>query len=326
MPTRSEIARIDARTETVMQVRSYSLRTSETYRRWIRLFLEANPDRPVDALGRADVERYLERLTNRDGIAPKTRNQATSALAFLFREVLGRDELRGMPRAREPRRLPIVLSHGQARLVLGQLSGKYRLLAALMYGSGLRLMEAHRLRVKDIDFDLLQIAVMDGKGAKSRWTLLPERLVRGLRRQIDQVRIQHQADRGDGGGWAALPHALARKDPRAGYQLGWQYVFPASRERLDPATGRRGRHHLSPSATQRQVKQAGRASGVPKPVSCHTFRRSFATQMLRAGYDVRSVQKLMGHRDVRTTMIYVQAVTDTGIGMRSPLDLSARID
>jgi integron integrase len=253
-------------------------------------------------------------------MAPKSRNQATSALVFFFREVLGRDELRAMPRAKEPSRVPSVLSHRQVRLVLSQLSGKYRLLGSLMYGTGLRLTEAHRLRVKDVDFDLLQITVRDGKGAKDRWVMLSERRVPALRRQVARVKSRQEDDRSRGAGWAALPNALARKDPTAGYEVAWQFVFPASRWSRDPATGRKGHYHLNPSSMQRQVKKAAKASGIPKPVTCHTLRRSFATPMLRAGYDVRSVQKLMGHRDVRTTMTYVEAITDAGIGVRSPLD------
>jgi integron integrase len=260
-------------------------------------------------------------LTEASQLAPKSRNQAASALAFFFREVLGRDELRTLKRAKEPRRRPSVLSHRQVTLVLRELAGKYHLLASLMYGSGLRLSEAHRLRVKDIDFDLGQITVRDGKGAKDRWVMLPALVVPHLRRQIRSVARMHEQDRHRGGGWAALPYALARREPRAGYELAWQYVFPASRWSKDPTTQRIGRFHLNPSATQRQVKKAATAAGIPKPVTCHTLRRSFATQMLRAGYDVRTVQRIMGHRDVRTTMIYIEAITDTGITMRSPLDL-----
>jgi integron integrase len=271
-------------------------------------------------LARSDVERFLVELTEAGRLAPKSRNQATSALAFFFREVVARDELQAMPRAREPRRVPSVLSHRQAALVLDQMSGKYRLLGSLMYGAGLRLTEAHQLRVKDVDFDLMQITVRDGKGGKDRWVMLPERLAPDLRRQIDRVRAQHEADRLRGAGWVALPHALARKDPSAGFELAWQFVFPSSRWSRDPATGRTGRYHLDPTATQREIKRAARASGIPKPVTCHTLRRTFATQMLRAGYDVRTVQKVMGHRDVRTTMIYVEAITDAGIALRSPLD------
>lgn len=315
-----------ARMRRLLDVRSYSPRTRETYVAWVERFLRAHPSRPVSRLARLHVELFIDELTHGQCLAPKTRNQASSALAFFFREVLGRDELRGMPRAKEPKRVPSVLSHRQITLLLRELAGKYRLLAALMYGAGLRLSEAHRLRVKEIDFDLMQITVRDGKGAKDRWVMLPEALVPTLQRQIQRVRVRHQEDRRRGAGWAALPHALARKDPNAGYQLTWQFVFPASRWSRDPMTGRLGRSHLDPSATQREVKRAGKACRIPKPVTCHTLRRSFATEMLRAGYDVRTVQRIMGHKDVRTTMAYIQAVTDTGISMRSPLDQGDRRD
>ena len=288
--------------------------------RWLRRFTDAHPGTAVQDLTRRHVEEFLSVLTDERRLAPKSRNQAASALAFFFREVLGRDELAGMARAREPRRVPTVLSHGQVRLVLSHLSGKYRLLGSLMYGTGVRLTECHQLRVKDIDFDLLQITVRDGKGGKDRWVMLPERLGPALRRQVARVKAQHEEDRRRGGGWAQLPGALDRKDPLAGYDLGWQFLFPASRWSRDPATAKKGRYHLHPTAMQRRMKEAARTSGITKPVTCHTLRRSFATQMLRAGYDVRSVQTLMGHTDIRTTMIYVQAITDAGLGMRSPLD------
>lgn len=320
MASRGEVERLLGDTRRLLRIRSYSRRTLVTYVRWVERFLKANRSKRVDHLSRDDVEQFLAVLTEVGRLAPKSRNQASSALAFFFREVLGRDELRGMPRAKEPRRVPSVLSHRQVRLVLNQLSGKYRLLGSIMYGTGVRLTEAHQFRVKDIDFDLLQITVRDGKGAKDRWVMLPESLAPAVRRQVERVRSQQEDDRRRGAGWAALPNALARKDPGAGYELAWQFVFPASRWSRDPATGRSGRYHLHPSSTQREVKKAAKASGIPKPVTCHTLRRSFATQMLRAGYDVRSVQKLMGHRDVRTTMIYVEAVTDAGIAMKSPLD------
>ena len=290
------------------------------YARWLRRFTDAHPGVPVEDLTRRHVEQFLSVLTDQRRLAPKSRDQATSALSFFFRKVLGSDDLAGMPRAREPQRIPTVLSHGQVRLVLGHLSGKYRLLGSLMYGTGARLTECHQLRVKDIDFDLLQIALRDGKGAKDRWVMLPERLGSALRRQVSLVKELHREDRRRGGGWAQLPGALDRKDPQAGYDLAWQFLFPASRWSRDPATRRKGRYHLNPTAMQRRMKDAARASGITKPVTCHTLRRSFATQMLRAGYDARSVQRLMGHKDIRTTMIYVQAITDAGLGMRSPLD------
>lgn len=319
-PSRSGTDRWVERTRRRLLVRGYSARTRDVYASWVRRFLNAGHGVACTSLTRGHVERFIDRLAIVERLAPKTLNQASSALSFFFREVLGSDELAGMPRAREPERVPSVLSHRQVMIVLGGLSGKYRLLGSLMYGCGLRLTEAHRIRIKDLDFDLAQITVRDGKGAKDRWVMLPERLVRPLHRQIARVRELHVRDRGEKGGWARLPHALARKDREAGHQLVWQFLFPASRPSRDPVTGRLGRSHLNPTAMQRHVKRAAKASGVPKPVTCHTFRRSFATQMLRAGYDVRSVQKLMGHRDVRTTMIYVQAITDAGVGMRSPLD------
>ena len=277
MASKREVEELLARSRKLMHVRAYSGRTLATYARWIERFLGSFPHRPVQELGRADVERFIEHLTRARGLAPKSRNQASSALSFFFREVLGRDELRMMPRAREPKRIPSVLSHRQASLVLRELSGKYRLLASLMYGAGLRLTEAHQLRVKDIDFDLMQIAVRDGKGAKDRWVMLPRRLVPFLHRQIQAVRIQHEEDRKRGAGWTRLPYSLAKKDPRAGYDIAWQFVFPASRWSKDPMTGRRGRWHLDPSAIQRAVKRAGKMAGIPKPVSCHTLRRTFAT-------------------------------------------------
>ena len=323
MPPRyPQIERLLVESDRILRVRSYSPRTRATYLAWIERFLRGNKDRHPDGLGRREVESFLLELTDAR-LAPKSRNQASSALALFFREVLGRDVLRGVARAREPKRVPTVLSQRQVELVLEALSGKYRLLASLMYGAGLRLTEAHRLRVKDIDFDLMQITVRDGKGAKDRWVMLPESLVPRLRRQIERVTRQHEEDRRAGAGWVALPAALARKDRAAGHELGWQYLFPAARSTQDPATGRRGRHHLNPTATQREVRAAGKAVGIPKPVTCHTLRRTFATQMLRTGYDVRTVQRLMGHRDVRTTMVYIQAITDTGITMRSPLDQAA---
>lgn len=315
-----EIPRLLAEVRKLLAVRSYSPRTIDNYVRWVGRFLDANRSRGLGQLSRAEVERFLADPTHAGRLAPKSRNQASSALAFFFREILGRDELRTMPRAKEPKRLPTVLSHRQATLVLGRHSGKYRLLASLMYGAGLRLTEAHQLRVKDIDFDLMQITVRDGKGAKDRWVMLPDRLVPGLRLQIDRIAKQNADDRRCGAGWAALPHALGRKDPSAGYDLGWQFVFPASRWSQDPMTGGLGRYHLNASAVQRKVKHAGKKAGISKPVTCHTLRRTFATQMLRAGYDVRTVQRVMGHRDVRTTMVYIEAITDTGVGPRSPLD------
>ena len=320
MPTPDEVEILLEDTRRALRRVGYTPRTHDTYVRWLERFLDAFPGTPIEGLGRFHIKSFLSQLAVEESLAPKTRNQAASALAFVFKEVLGREEAAKVPRARESRNVPTVLSHRQVELVLRELSGKYRLMGALMYGTGLRLTECHELRIKDIDFDLYQITVRDGKGGHDRWVMLPERLVPALKRQIERVRGIHSSDRKRGGGWARLPGALARKDPTAGYDFGWQFLFPSSRMTTDPETRRKGRYRLNPTAMQRHIKKAARVCGVMKPVSCHTLRRSFATQMLRAGYDVRSVQKLMGHRDLRTTMIYVEAVTDAGIGMRSPLD------
>ena len=320
MRSGSWIEPLVGRTGALLRVRGYSARTQDTYCTWVRRFLEHGDAGSADVVGPAHVASFLRDLTERARLAPRTRNQASSTLAFFLREVLGRDEFERMPRAKQPRKVPVVLSHRQASRVLRELGGKYRLIAAIMYGCGLRLSEAHQLRVKDVDFELAQISVRDGKGGRDRWVMLPDRLSSALKRQVQRVKTIHAADRKRGGGWVSLPHALARKDPNASCELGWQFLFPSSQWSEDAVTGRLGRFHLHPSATQRAVKKAARATGIPKPISCHTFRRSFATQMLRAGYDVRTVQKLMGHRDIRTTMIYVEAVTDAGIGVRSPLD------
>ena len=320
MPSPQQIEHLVTRFRVILHRRGYKRRTMDTYASWVRRFAASVTwDHPED-LTAAQVERFFDALASEDHLAPRSRNQASSALAFFFREVVGRPDLGDMPRARESRSIPSVLSHRQIRIVLRELSGKYRLMGALMYGTGLRIAECHALRVKDVDFDLHQIAVRDGKGGHDRWVMLPEKLAPALRRQIERVRRTHRADREDGHGWAQLPGAFDRKDPRAGYNVGWQFLFPASRLTEDPVTGRLGRHHLHPSSMQRQIKAAAKRSGIHKSVTCHTLRRSFATEMLRAGYDVRTVQRLMGHKDVRTTMIYVEAVSDTGMSMRSPLD------
>jgi len=320
MPSYPQVEELVTRMRVILNRRGYKPRTIETYERWVRRFAKSCPWGRPEELERSRVEAFLTELTTRHNLGSRSRNQASSALTFFFKEVLGRDDLERLPRARESRRIPSVLSHRQVQLVLKELSGKYRLMGALMYGTGLRISECHQLRVKDVDFDLYQITVREGKGGKDRWVMLPERVAPALRRQIQRVKRLHQSDRGEGHGWAQLPGALFRKDPEAGHSLGWQFLFPASRLTEDPLTGRLGRYHLHLSAMQRHIKQAAKRSGIQKPVSCHTLRRSFATEMLRAGYDVRTVQRLMGHSDVRTTMIYVEAVSDTGIGIRSPLD------
>jgi integron integrase len=312
------------RTRRAIRAREYSPRTEDAYLGWIRRFLRFHDARRAETLTRRDVERFMVHLATERRLAAKSRNQAASALAFLYREVLEMPILERVARAKGPRRVPTVLSHREAMTVIGVLRGTHRLVVSLLYGSGLRLTECLKLRVKDVDFDLAQIVVRDGKGAKDRATVLPRHLVRPLEGQVQDVGAQHRSDRKQGRGWAPLPGALHRKDPGAGLTLGWQFLFPATRTKPDPTTGRPGRWHLHETAIQRAVKRAVRDSGIRKPATCHTFRHSFATQLLRDGHDVRTVQTLLGHKDIRTTMIYLHAIDQIGVGVRSPLDRPVR--
>lgn len=304
----------------IMRTRGYSPRTEESYLGWIERFLRFHDCPHWKTVSGVHAEAFLDHLANDAGLAASSRNQAASALAFLYREVLDSDAMEHMPRARGPKTVPVVFSHAEALKVLQELRGKYHLISSLMYGAGLRVSEASSVRVKDLDFDLNQIAVRGGKGAKDRIVPLPETLRDLLKSQCGKAAHLHRRDRRDGAGWVSLPGAFHRKDPQAGYSLKWQFLHPASRLSNDPTTGRPGRWHLHVSAVQREVKTAIRAAGILKKASCHTFRHSFATQLLRDGVDVRTVQKLLGQADIRTTMIYLHAVDQIGLGVRSPLD------
>jgi integron integrase len=263
---------------------------------------------------------FLEYLAVSSRLASKTRNQAASAIVFLVREVLGEEQELDVPRAKGPAHLPSVLSHREAITVLKHLRGRQALIASLLYGAGLRIEECLNIRVKDVDFELRQIFVRDGKGNKDRYVPLAHRLIEALRAQVAWVAELHRRDRFRGDGWAPLPAALHRKDPGSGYELGWQFVFPSRRPGPDPATGRIGRWHLHPSAVQREIKHAAKQAGIVKRVGCHTFRHSFATEALRGGCDIRTLQHVLGHKDVRTTMVYLHVVEQTGFYVRSPLD------
>ena len=310
------------RVREAIRIREYSLKTERAYLGWAGRFLRfhaqtlGEPDRLEAAHARA----FLEHLATEERLAAKSRNQAASALGFMFREVFGRDIMAGIPRAKGPARVPAVLSHREVLCVLRELVGKYFLIVVLLYSAGLRIEECLRLRVKDIDFELRQILIRDGKGRKDRYVPLARRAVELLRAQIARVLAQHRKDLTAGHGWAALPEALHRKDPMAGYDPGWQFVFPASTLNEDPATKRTGRWRLHVTAVQREVKRAVRRSGITKRATCHTFRHSFATEALRAGCDIRTLQHVMGHKDIRTTMIYLHVLEQTGFNMRSPLD------
>jgi integron integrase len=315
-------ASILARLRTTLRTREYSRKTERAYLAWTRRFLQFHGwsgDAPA-LPERRHAEAYLTHLATGERLAARSRNQAASALRFMFREVFRRDEMLDVARAKGPHRMPVVLSHREVLCVLRQLTGKYFLVVVLLYSSGLRLEECLRIRVKDIDFELRQVFIRDGKGQKDRYTPLAQRAVRLLQAQIRRVAELHAADRSSGGGWAPLPGALHRKDPNAGYELRWQFMFPATTINADPVTGRAGRWSLHATAVQRVVKRAVRQSGITKRATCHTFRHSYATEALRGGCDVRTLQHVMGHKDIRTTMIYLHVVEQTGLYLRSPLD------
>src|SRR5690606_36235556 len=282
----------------------------------------ANGRRHPRALGLAEVEAFLSSLAVRDGVAASTQNQALSALLFLYREVLGIELpwVGAVTRAKRPRRLPVVLSHAEVRALLAVLDGQVALMASLLYGSGMRLMEVVRLRVKDVDFGRREILVRNGKGGKDRRVPLPRRVEAGLAAQVERARVLHGRDLAEGFGEAWLPHALSRKYPSAGREFGWQWVFPARRRSVDPRGGARRRHHVDEAVLQRAVKAARVAAGIDKPATCHTLRHSFATHLLEAGHDIRTVQELLGHKDVATTQLYTHVLGRGAGGVLSPLD------
>jgi integron integrase len=303
------------------RVRHYSLRTEEAYVSWIRRFIVFHGKRHPRELGQPEVRAFLEGLATR-GVSASTQNQALSALTFLYGAVLGRRlEWAGtIVRAQRPARLPVVLSRDEVGRLLSQLHGTVWLAASLMYGSGLRLLECLELRVKDVDFDRRELTVRDGKGGKDRRTMLPGAIVDRLRQHLEAVKAQHARDLAAGRGTVALPGALLVKYPGAAREWAWQWVFPATRFYIDHATGERRRHHLHESVVQRVIKEAARAAGIPRPATSHSLRHSFATHLLEAGYDIRTIQELLGHRDVSTTMVYTHVLNRGGSGVKSPLD------
>ncbi len=302
--------------------RHYSRRTEETYVGWVKRFVAFHGRRHPAELGAAEVSSFLSHLASDRHVSASTQNQALSALLFLYRAVLARDlgELPSLVYAKRSRRLPVVLTRDEVRAVLGRLSGPKWLVAALLYGSGLRLLEGLRLRVKDVDFASKQLVVRSGKGDRDRVTMLPESVAPALATHLRKIKVQHERDRADGAGRVELPDALARKSPQAAGEWSWQWVFPATRHYVDPRTGERRRHHLHESVIQRAFREAVRASGIAKRASCHTLRHSFATHLLAAGYDIRTVQQLLGHRDLRTTMIYTHVLNRGGLAVQSPAD------
>ncbi len=306
-----------------LRLRHYSIRTERAYVDWIKRFILYHGKRPPAEMGADEIRRFLSHLATDKIVAAATQNQALCALLFLYRDVLGLElpHVEGIERARRPARVPVVLTRAEADLVLSGMSGAYRLMAGLLYGSGLRLMECVRLRVKDLDFGYRQVTVRDGKGEKDRRTVLPESLAEPLGRHLERARLLHEEDLRAGYGRVYLPYALARKYPSAAADWVWQWVFPSAKLSADPRSGEVRRHHASEDMLQAAVKRAAKAAGVEKRVSCHTLRHSFATHLLEAGYDIRTVQELLGHTSVETTQIYTHVLNKGGRGVRSPLDL-----
>ncbi len=302
--------------------RHYSYRTEKQYVAWARQFILFHGKRHPAELGGAEVEAYLSFLATDRRVAAATQAQALAAILFLYKRVLNAPLpwLENVTRARRPKRLPVVLSRDEVRSWLKQLVDPYWLIASLFYGSGLRLLEVLRLRIKDVDVPQRRILVRDGKGSKDRVTMLPEKLVTPISAQIRQVYAQHDIAIARGFGGVELPHALERKYPRAHLDPGWQYVFPAAKPSRDPRSGTWRRHHLHEQSVQRVMREALRRAGIGKPASCHTLRHCFATHMLESGADIRTVQELMGHASVKTTQIYTHVLNRGGIAARSPLD------
>lgn len=305
-----------------LRLRHYSIRTERAYLAWTRRFMSANGGRHPTELGGPDVERFLTDLAARDDVASGTQNQALAALLFLYREVLGvkLPWMEDVVRAKRPRRLPVVLSRTEVDGLLAAMDGSSRLMAALLYGTGMRVMECVRLRIKDVDFNRSEIIVREGKGDKDRRVPLPSVLREDLRRALDRALALHRHDIAEGFGEARLPHALARKYPTAGRDSGWQFLFPSAQRSVDPRTGRTHRHHVDESLLQRAVKKARVTAGIRKPATCHTLRHSFATHLLEAGQDIRTVQELLGHKDLGTTQIYTHVLGRGAGAVLSPLD------
>ncbi len=301
----------------------YSIRTEEAYVSHVRRFILFHKKRHPAEMGADEVRQYLSHLANEGRVPASTQNQVPSALLFLYREVGGIDLpfVEGIERAKRPARVPVVLTRGEVNRVINRLAGTHHLMASLLYRSGLRLMECVRLRIKDLDFSYRQVTVHDGKGERDRRTVLPGRLVAPLREHLTRVRVLHEGDLSKGHGRVYLPYALGQKYPNAPQEWAWQWVFPASKLSIDHRSGEVRRHHAAEDVLQKAVKRAVAEAGVEKRASSHTFRHSFATHLLEAGYNIRTVQELLGHSSVETTQIYTLVLNKGSRGVRSPLDL-----
>ncbi|HAH07959.1 MAG TPA: integron integrase [Elusimicrobia bacterium] len=306
----------------VVHSRHYSPRTADIYIAWVSRFIAYHGGRPPEELGKQEAEDFLSSLATNGHVSASTQNQALNALLFLYLQVLRKEigYLDGMVRAKMPLHLPVVLTQDEVSQVLGVMNGAPRLMAMLLYGAGLRLMECCTLRVKDVDFAKCQLLIRGGKGGKDRYTMLPEALREPLQRHLGRVKQQHQEDLAIGLGRVALPNAMDRKYPNGGKEWGWQWVFPATSHYTDQVSGEKRRHHLHESVLQKAFKEARIKAGLAKPAGCHALRHSFATHLLEDGYDIRTIQELLGHKDVSTTMIYTHVLNKGGRGVRSPAD------
>ena len=319
-PQQSELL---AQVKNKIRLLHYSYRTEEAYLKWIQKFFQFNSAKNPYNLAEKEISQFLTHLAVKENVAAATQNQALSAILFLYKIVLPKElgKIENI-RAKKPRRVPVVLTKNEITRIFRHLSGTQKLIAGLMYGSGLRLMEALRIRVKDIDFGYNQITIRDGKGQKDRVTMFPQSLITDMELHLNRVKALHQQDLHEGYGSVYLPFALDKKYPNAAAEWGWQYVFPSVRRSEDPRSGIIRRHHAAENSVQRAVKQAISDAAITKNASCHSLRHSFATHLLEEGYDIRTVQELLGHADVSTTMIYTHVLNKGGKGVKSPLDFT----
>ncbi|WP_289022594.1 integron integrase [Desulfobacter postgatei] len=305
-----------------LRTRNYSIRTEQSYESWVTRFISFCGNREPETLGSGEVVSFLQHLAVQRNVAESTENQALNALVFFYDKVLKQPlaDIGNFVRAKRPRRLPVVLTRSEVAKILGQMAGTQKLMASLLYGTGMRLMDCVRLRVQDIDFGYQQIVIRDGKGKKDRMLPLPERLVNQLKTHLEAVHEIHETDLEKGLGETSLPNALEQKYPNGAKEWGWQYVFPSGRLSVDPRSGKTRRHHIHENGLQKAIKNAAQQANITKRVNCHALRHSFATHLLESGYDIRTVQELLGHADVSTTMIYTHVLNRGGKGVKSPLD------
>ena len=320
--TAPEAPRLLIRVRDIIRLKHYSIRTEQAYTDWVKRFILFHKKRHPAEMGAVEVEQFLTHLAVKGGVAASTQNQAKSALLFLYRDVLEIELpwLDDVAKAKDGKRIPVVLTVQETQRLMDELDGTSGLIARLLYGSGMRVMEGVRLRVKDVDFARCELIVREGKGNKDRVTMLPQTLVEPLQQHLLRVKSLHEKDLAAGFGDVYLPFALSRKYSSAGREWHWQYVFPAAKRSIDPRSDVERRHHVSDQAVQRAVRQAARDARINKPVTPHTLRHSFATHLLQSGYDIRTVQELLGHKDVQTTMIYTHVLNRGGRGVVSPLD------